>query len=84
MFSQLRPYLCALLSLYLMFCLAHDIWDYHKLQTEDSVQLEREGKRKEETLSRLRILIQLEKKEDINGNNKRRWIELSHKLGIGD
>ncbi len=84
MFSQLKPYLCALVSLYLMFCLAHDIWDYHKLQTADSVQLKRERRRKEETLSRLHILIQLEEKEDIDGNNKKRWIELSHRLKIGD
>jgi len=67
-----------------MFCLAHDIWDYHKLQSEDSVQLKRERRRKEETLSRLLILIQLEEKEDINGDNKKRWIELSHKLKIGN
>ncbi len=84
MFSQLKPYLCALVSLYLMFCLAHDIWDYHKVQTADSVQLKRERRRKEETLSKLHILIQLEEKEDIDGNNKKRWIELSHRLKIGD
>lgn len=84
MLSQLKPYLCALLSLYLMCCLAHDIWDYHKLQTEESVQLKREQRRKEETLSRLRTLIQLEEKEGINTDNKKRWIELGHKLGIED
>ena len=80
MFSQMKPYLCALVSLYLMCCLAHDIWDYHKLQTEDSVQLKREQRTKQETLSRLRTLIQLEEKEDINSQNRRRWTELSNRL----
>jgi hypothetical protein len=84
MFFQLRPYLCALVSLYLMFSFAQDIRDYHKLQTEEGLKLEREERIRQETLSRLRSLIHLEEKEDIDGSNKKRWIELSRRLRITD
>jgi len=84
MFSQLNPYLCALVSLYLMCSFAYDICDYHKLQTAKRTHLERQEEIREETRSRLRNLIELAEKEDIDSDDTRRWLELNSRLKISD
>jgi hypothetical protein len=47
-------------------------------------ELEREEIVRAETLSRLRSLIQLEEKEEIDSNNVKRWVELHRRLQIAD
>ena len=84
MFSRLIPYLCLLVSITLLVSLGKDISCYYKLLAARSAELEREEIVRAETLSRLRSLIQLEEKEDIDSNNKKRWVELHRRLQIED
>ena len=82
--SRLIPYLCLLLSIYLMLSLACDISRYYELLAARETELKREEMMRAETVSRLHKLIQLEEKEEINSNNRKRWIDLGKRLQIED
>jgi hypothetical protein len=84
MLSRLIPYVSLLVSIYLLVSLAKDISCYYKLLATRRAELEREEIMRAETLSRLRSLIQLEEKEEIDRNNEKRWVELHRRLQIED
>jgi len=80
MLCRLQLYLCLIVSLYLLCCLAHDVYFYHQIQVEKTAELKRDEEMRKMMRSRLHALVQLIETKQINNQSKERLIHLSNRL----
>jgi len=80
MLSRLQLYLCLIASLYLLGCLAHDVYFYHQIQAEKTGEFKRNEEMRKMTRSRLHALLQLIETKQIDNQSKERLIHLSKRL----
>lgn len=79
-YCRVQPYLCLIVSLYLLCCLAHDIWVYRQIQVQEMFEIRKEEKISQEALKRLDALIHIAEENEIDEETKQRLITLRRKL----
>jgi hypothetical protein len=80
MFYKLQPYLCLIIAIFLICYLVHDIFLFRETEVEERVLQEKEEEKREETLSRLKTLIELAEEKNLDRNLRDRYLFLNHKL----
>jgi hypothetical protein len=77
---EVQRYICLIVSLYLLCCLAHDIWVYRGMQLEEIREIRKQEELAEEMLRRLDALIQLIEEKALDDETKKRLVDLRERF----
>jgi len=77
---EVQRYICLIVSLYLLCCLAHDIWVYRGMQLEEIREIRKQEEMAEEMLRRLDTLIQLIQEKALDDQTKKRLMNLRQRF----
>ena len=77
---KLQRYICLIVSLYLLCCLAHDMWVYRGLQLQEIREMRKQEEMAKEMLRRLDALIQLIQEKELDDQTKKRLMNLRERF----
>ena len=80
MFYKLQPFICLVIAIFSLSHLVHDFFLLRDTYVEKRLLQEKEEEKREETLSRLKALIELAEEKILDSTLRDRYLSLNDKL----